>query len=52
MIVLYIYILCVSVSEWRQGLQVSWGMLGDFNNTEAVQGDLIKGDDVITEPWL
>lgn len=27
-------------------------MLGDFNNTEAVQGDLIKGDDVITEPWL
>ncbi len=28
-----------------------WGMLGDFNNAEAVQWDLIK-DDVITEPWL
>jgi len=37
---------CVGEGGWRL-----WGMLGDFNNAEAVQWDLIK-DDVITEPWL
>lgn len=42
---------CVRVGREgsRSGL---WGMLGDFNNAEAVQWDLIKEDDVITDPWL
>lgn len=43
---------CACVSGREGGGSGLWGMLGDFNNAEAVQWDLIKEDDVITEPWL